>query len=174
MANGLCDVKECHRKTFMGWRPIGIAIGRQVCEYHWSRHCQNDGFNLFDYFDFPKLPAEDRDFSKQRTVKPEKLSRHCDCGAKILSRFRFCQKCMQERERKRKREYQRKRRFKNAQYRLDDTPIEKGILCCKECGKEREPGHTYCVKCAGRQERKSNRERQRRYRKKHRFATVLT
>jgi len=172
MAYGICDVKECQRKTYMGWRPLTERIGRQVCKRHWDRHKnKNDRFNLFDALGFPesaKLPTENKDFIHQRGAKPEKRPRLCVCGEELQPGHRLCKKCAAERERQRKREYQRKKRVGKAQYLTDDSVIEKDAIRCEGCGKERPPGHTYCEKCAERQKRKSNRERQRKYRKRQR------
>jgi hypothetical protein len=35
-------------------------------------------------------------------------------------------------------------------------------LRCRDCGEPRQAGHTYCLKCARRREKRSNRERRRR------------
>lgn len=177
MANGICDITNCQRKTYMGWRPLTTPLGRQICEYHWKRHCdKNNNFNLFDAFGFPKLPVENNgDFIRQWGTESKKRPQLCLCGAELLPRHRFCEKCAKERESRRKREYQRRRRAEKFQYHTDNRAIEEGFPRCVECGNERLPGHTYCEKCADRQKRKFNCERQCRHRKKNRFnVTFLT
>ena len=44
MAYGFCDIPGCEELTYMGWRPLTEAIGRQICEDHWCRHkdCDDD------------------------------------------------------------------------------------------------------------------------------------
>lgn len=159
MAYGICDVPKCGRESYMGWRPLTVAKGRQICTHHWNRHCnKSSNFNLFDVFGFerPKpLPK----------AESEEQSRLCLCGEELLPGHRLCKKCGEERERQRKREYYHKKRDDEFIRRLGGSDIEENIPLCKDCGKERLSGHSYCQKCSQWHSRKSNRERQRRYRK---------
>ncbi len=165
MSMGICDVKECRRKTYMGWRSLAVSIGRQVCEYHWKKHSDaNDEFDLHEVFDFPRFCVE-RD--NVASVSRGKL-RLCSCGTELLPRHRYCKECAKERERKRKREYRRRSTEKHQQA-LEQLADQQNIPRCKDCGLERLLGHTYCEKCARWRRQKSNSNRQKKYRRSIRF-----
>ena len=96
MNNGLCDVKEYSRATYMCWRPLTERRGGQICEYHWRRHKdEKDSFDLFEAFGF-RRPAVVR---KPVVKKDIPL---CACGRKRLPGRKFCSECAVERERQRK------------------------------------------------------------------------
>jgi len=169
MVYGICDIPKCGKETYMGWRPLTERIGRQVCKRHWDRHKnKNDRFNLFDTFGFRKPPI------LLLKAKPEKQPERCACGEVLQPGHRLCKECAAERGRQRKREYYHQKRDDEFIRRLGGSDIEEKILRCKDCGKERLPGRSYCQKCGQRHSRKSNRERQRRYRKKQRSQNCLT
>ena len=146
----------------MGWRPLTVVKGRQICMYHWNRHCnKSSDFNLFEVFGFEKPKP-------LLKAKPEKQSERCACGEELQPGHRLCKKCAAERERQRKREYYHQKRDDEFIRRLGGPDIEEKSPRCKDCGKERLPGRSYCQKCGQWHSRMSNRERQRRYRKKQR------
>lgn len=162
MGMGICDVKECRKESYMGWRSLAVPIGRQVCEHHWKKHSdKSNEFDLHEAFGFPKFYVE-RDI--ETSLSNGKL-RLCDCGAELLPRHQYCENCAKERESNRKREYRRRKAEKH-QHALEQLAAQQNILRCKSCGRERLPGHTYCERCARRRKRKSNSERQKRYRKR--------
>jgi hypothetical protein len=163
MANGICDIAGCQRKTYMGWRPLSEKMGRQVCEYHWCRHNDNsDNFNLFDTFDFPRLPVVQT--GKSWHTNAESVLRRCICGTELPKGYQYCQKCAKERERKRKREYRHKKKEAKLES-LASTPKE-NILRCKteNCERERKYGHSYCDKCAKQRMRERERIKKRKKR----------
>lgn len=97
--DGLCDVKGCNERTFMGWCPLTESRGRQICEKHFRRHDnKNDNFDLYDEFNF-KRPIK----VEKPSIKKE-VSR-CACGRERLPGHKFCTVCAKERERQRKRQY---------------------------------------------------------------------
>lgn len=163
MTDGVCDVEKCQRETYMGWRPLTTAEGRQVCKYHWSKHKNStSNFNLFDAFGFER-PV--RESEAQPEVKLAKQPELCICGEKPLPGHRFCKKCAAKRERERKREYYHRKRDDELLCRLGVSDFEENIPRCKDCGDERLPGYSYCQKCGQYRRQKSNCERQRRYKK---------
>lgn len=160
MANGICDVRDCQRQTYLGWRPLSEPRGRQICEYHIKRHRdENEKFILFDEFGFNRRPVKDR----ANTAPQENKCSGCD--KKIQPECRFCEDCAQKRKRHSKREYQQRKRDEKKKPLTDEWP-DKNIRLCSLCGNEREPGHTYCEKCALRQKRKNTRERLKQFRNK--------
>ena len=130
--DGQCDVKDCRRVTYMGWQPLTESRGRQVCEYHWTRHKDpQDSFDLFDAFGFrrptkapkPKPAAEPIPEialrkSSERISKPiaeQGPGLHCKaCGAEREAGHTYCPKCAVERKKRSDRERQ-KRRYQKMQ-----------------------------------------------------------
>jgi hypothetical protein len=149
--NGLCDVQGCNRATYIGWRPLTERRGRQICEFHWRRHQdENDSFDLFDEFKFRRPEGLAKPVAKKYVAR-------CACGRELIPGRRFCKICATERERQRKKRAYHER--KNQQ-----QPIEQeSTLLCRQCGQQRGPGYTYCSKCSQRRNNQSNRERQRRH-----------
>ena len=155
-----CDVRGCERETYMCWRPLSVSIGRQVCEHHWDRHKDlQDKFDLHDVFNFPRYQIR-----RDTSLSGSKL-RRCICGAEREPNHKYCEKCAKERERQRKQEY-RLRKTGKQQHIIEQSEFERIALQCKDCGRERLPGHTYCKKCGKRRKKKSNRCRQQKYRKR--------
>ena len=110
--DGLCDVKECNRATYMGWRPLTERLGRQICEYHWQRHKdEKDSFDLFYKFGFtrpvrirkptPRTSTEKKQVHRGRKVlNPVKAKGSgCKaCGAERGPGHTYCRKCARERK----------------------------------------------------------------------------
>lgn len=162
MAYGTCDVRDCQRKTFMGWQPVSAPKGRQVCKYHWDEHRnKNSEFSLYDAFGFDRPVV----LPKTRVETPPPV-RRCDCGNELQPRHRFCEDCTSERERERKREYQRRRRQAARQETGNAPACDKHVPKCRRCGEPREKGHVYCVRCAEQRQRESKRNRQAKWRQK--------
>jgi len=164
------DITDCKGKTFKGWRLLAEPLrnGKQLCRRCWARHVDpHDEFDLFDEFGF-KRPQQspDRVFYRPAHAIADNrpTSNQCESGAEIPSGYQFCADCAADRERKRKREQARQTRAE--QKRMQTAPIVKDVPRSRECGNQRQPGHTYCEKCARRQKEKSHRARQRQYRKK--------
>jgi len=148
-------VKGCSGAISLGWRPLTERRGRQICEQHWLRHKdEQDSFDLFDEFGF-RRPAG---LLKLATKKD---TSHCSCGRELLPGRRFCTVCAAERERQRKKRAYHKRKDQQQQ-----AVQEENTLNCKQCGGQREAGHTYCPKCSERRSKTSHRQRQQRYWKK--------
>lgn len=91
----------------------------------------------------------------------------CKCGAELKPKYTYCTDCARENERERKREY--RQRKKEQQYQLELNSPGENTPKCRECGNKGKAGHTYCDVCAKRAKRKSNRERQRKWRKGNRL-----
>jgi len=154
---GSCDVSGCQRETYMGWRPLTESRGRQICEYHWRRHCdEKDSFDLFDEFKFR------RPLGIRKPIAKKDVHR-CSCGRERLPGHKFCNVCAEERERQRKRQAYHKR--KNPE---PEPIVQEDILQCRACGGPREPGYTYCSECAKHRKTMTRRQAQSRYwRKQH-------
>ena len=166
MALGLCDVKDCESKTYLGWRPNSVpqSEGKQICQDHWERHKSPGSFSLFKAFGVPEpvlvIKARPKPIKHTESPKPARL---CVCGIELLPRKQYCSKCADERERERKR---RRRWLKKQQERPEietEQPMSRYI--CKLCGSQREKGHTYCSKCSLLAKRKKDRARQLKLRK---------
>ena len=165
MSMGICDVKGCTRKTHLAWCSKTERIGRQVCEFHHRMHLDPDNrFNLFDAFSFKKISTK-----ALKSERGSRLSmqgdRRCACGAPRKPKCTYCEECAKEREKVRKREYQRRKRAGMAKTDNYSVQASENKLVCKDCGGPRKPRHVYCPKCAWLRKRKSNRERQRKYRR---------
>jgi len=179
--DGTCDVPGCSNETYMGWRPLTEALGRQVCEDHWRRHKDPNGsFNLWDAFGFRK-PAPTKGF-------PEPVP-ELDRGRTVLAEPHFAEEA-------KKRQKARKGDQPGATLeKLQNLPVHAteqvakamnvshGYVSaakklraeapenppgCRACGAEREPGHTYCRSCANERRKITRRQAQSRYRKKQR------
>ena len=161
MNNGLCDVKGCQGLPLLGWRLLTERRGRQICEYHWRRHCdKQDSFDLFDEFKF-RRPAGIR-----KPVAKKDVAR-CACGREITPGHRFCNVCVKERERQRKKRAYHERKKPRAQ------PIEnENMLRCRQCGRQRKPGYTYCSECAKHRKTITRRQAQSRYWRKQQNVRV--
>jgi hypothetical protein len=161
MAYGICDVGQCQEKTYMGWRPHTVALGRQVCRGHWERHKNSlDGFSLFDAFGFQRPLIHPKPIPKAKPVIKREPEKTCSCGRPRRPRHQYCPSCAAERERIRKQEWQAQQEAPAA-----GPQQEAPRLQCRQCGEERPAGHTYCEKCAERREKQLHRERQRKYAK---------
>lgn len=147
MAYGICDVPECSRDTFMGWRSLTERTGRQICEHHWNGH-KSGSFDLYNAFGFRRPLLK---------TKPVKLAEHCGCGEELQPGHKLCKSCAVERERERKREYYHRSK--------EEKPPKEIVLLCKECGNEREPNRRYCSLCAKQRRRKFDRERKKEIRR---------
>ena len=107
MSYGICDIPQCEEKTFMGWRPLTVKKGFQICKPHFEMH-KNDRQYLYDVF---MIKRPDKSFSKETTYEAciVKLRMCPDCHEiKLKPRQRYCDNCKKFRRRKTKKEYQRK------------------------------------------------------------------
>jgi hypothetical protein len=160
---GRCDVKKCSELTFMGWRPLKECRGRQICEYHWTRHRdETDSFDLFNEFKFRRPLRIDKPVAKKDIPR-------CVCGRVIEDGHKFCYVCAEERERQRKRQAYHERKKPKP-----EPIVPKNILKCRACGGTRKPGCTYCPKCSRERQRQTNRDRQRRHYRKTAKCVGLT
>jgi hypothetical protein len=136
--DGLCDVNGCTGETYMGWRPLTERLGRQVCEYHWRRHRdEQDSFDLFEAFGFKRpaglpKPAVRRDAPACASGTGQKQQQYAEQTSP------------------------RAQPLKGPQSRR-----------CRACPAQRQPRHTYCQRCGAQRQRKANQQRQRRYRERH-------
>lgn len=135
MANGFCDVPQCKEPTYMGWRPLTEKTGRQICEIHWNAH-KAGTFDLYDAFGFKRPPT---------MTKTVKLKDYCSCGRERQTGHKYCQTCIADRKRQQRKEsYHRKKNRTPS-----DNSQTKTLICKTEgCQNEREPGHSYCDRCA--------------------------
>ena len=148
MANGICDIAGCTGKTHMGWRPLCSDRGYQICKQHFEQHsCESNKFDLFDVFGYSRLKSIEIWQSKNSSFTDNnQTNQNCcrDCGLGIPQRKRFCEKCANNRERKRKREYRRKKEQAKLES-LIELPKENLKRCKTEnCGRSRKYGHSYC------------------------------
>ena len=152
--NGLCDVQGCNEATYLGWRPLTERRGRQICEFHWLRHKdEKDSFDLYDEFKF----------RRPKGVRKPAVKKHvsrCVCGRELLPGRRFCMVCAAKRKR------QRNKRYYHGKKANETEATNEITLKCRQCGGQREVGHTYCPECAKHRKTMTRRQAQSRYWKK--------